>query len=408
MSTVVGINSLEELVALVRKLAMLIASNVYWDSIGHVTTELDFLLRARRQGLIPDGRQCLLALPREPFPVAYATHYSDLLVPVAVSTPIWQWAREIVRALPELAFNIGSSHFSVERPTDGSWHQPMMWRGQLEFVISQRAYRARIRRRFATYASTSDWHPFRCDLVPSPALARFLDALGDRPLAFLHLKQRISSAAARATDPSIYLPTLARIRDLGWQPVLVGRESMPDAFRTFGVADYAGSGIANPSDDLALFSRGRVAITAGSGVSDCFGMIDIPLLFADSWHLDFLCSARRSIAVPMTMRECSSGRPLTMLEQIALHQAMPDGVFYSFPHDTHVPEPIDPHHVQAAFEELLTLGPPGSEPPPPNELQRRFSQLDPESAFAAGRARVGAAWAAAFESRFGDVRRGTG
>jgi putative glycosyltransferase (TIGR04372 family) len=404
MTERVDINSLADLLSLIREQRMLVASNVYWGSIGHMTTELDFLLRARRYGLVPSGRQCLLALPSQPFPKAFARHYPDLLPPFALSNRIWSWAREIVQALPELAFNIGNSHLSVERPVGDAGHRPIVWQGRIEFMLSQKAYRARARRSFAMRSASADWLPLRRELSPSPGLARFLDALGSRPLALVHIKQGAINASAQATEPEVYLPALARIRDLGWQPVLVGREAMPESFRPFGVADYAGADFASPADDLALFSRSRVAVTGGSGIADVMAAFDLPLVFVDSWHIDFLCAARRSVAIPRTMRERASGRPLTMLEQIAVHRAMPDGAFYSFPHESHVPEPIDPRHVGDAFEEALALGPPGTEPPPPNALQRRFTQLDPESVFAAGRARVGATWAADFEPRFGGGR----
>lgn len=398
----VGIQSLEALFKLVMEHDLILASNVFYGSIGHLSLELDFLLRARRQGLVPGGRSCLLTLPEEPFSRAFADHFQDLLSPFGVSTRVWLWAREIVRVLPERAFNIGVSHLSTDRPVDDPGHRALIWHDRLEYLISQRAYRARVRRIFALRTATADWYPFRRELKPSPALARFLDAFGARPLAFVHVKQEVVNASVGVTDPATYLPALARIRDLGWQPVFVGREVMPEEFRAFGVADYAGSGIATQADDLALFSRGRVAITAGSGIANAFDNIDLPLVCTNHWHIDVLCCGRRCIAVPTTMRERASGRPLTMLEQIAVHQGVPDGVFYKFPEHTHVAEPASAEHIGAAFEEALRLGAPGTEPPPPSELQRRFSLLEPESPFAAGLARVGSAWAADYESRFGD------
>jgi putative glycosyltransferase (TIGR04372 family) len=399
---VVSIQSLDALVNLVKEHNLMLASNVYYGSIGHLSLELDFLLRARRQGLVPGGRSCLLILREDPISRAFAGHFADLFPPFGVSERVWEWSREIIRALPELAFNIGVSHFSVERPVDDPGHHAGVWQDRLEYIVSQRAFRARGRRLVALRSATADWYPFRRVLSPSTELARFLDRFGDRPLAFVHVKQSVINATALPSDPATYLPTLAHIRDLGWQPVFVGRETMPHAFRTYGVADYAGSGFASPADDLALFSRGRVAITAASGIAHAFENLDLPLVYTNTWHIDLLCSGRRAVAVPTTMRERSTGRPLTVLEQIAVHHSMPDGHFYSFPHHSHVPEPASPEHVRAAFEEALALGDPGTEPPPPSLLQRRFSRLDPESACAAGLARVASAWAADFEPRFGD------
>jgi putative glycosyltransferase (TIGR04372 family) len=402
--THVPIGSLEALLKLVMEQNLALASNVYWGSIGHMALEMDFLVRARRQGLIPGGRSCLVTLPEDPFSKAFAFHYPDLLAPYAVSNRVWGWAREIIRALPELSFNIGGSHLAVDRPVADPGHRPIMWQGRLEFMLSHRGFRERGKRNFALRSATSDWYPFRRTLDPSPSLRRFLGGLGDRPLVLVHVKQMRINATAGPTDPACYLHMLAHVRDLGWQPVLVGREAMPDAFRAYGVADYAGSGLATQADDLALISRAQAAITAGSGIAHAFEIMDVPLVYTNSWHIDLQCSARRCIVVPTTMRERSTGRPLTIREHIAVHHSMPDGVFYVFPHETHIAEPPSAEHIRAAFEEVLTLGPPGTEPPPPNALQQRFSRIYPDSAFAAGRARVGAAWAQAFESRFGDAR----
>jgi putative glycosyltransferase (TIGR04372 family) len=401
-SAPVPIGSLEALLKLVVEHNLCLASNVYYGSIGHMALEMDFLARARRQGATPGGRSCLVTLPEEPFSKAFAFHYPDLLAPYAVSNRVWGWAREIIRALPELSFNIGVSHMAVDRPVADPGHRPIMWQGRLEFMLSHRGFRERTKRNYVLRSATSDWYPFRRTLDPSPSLRRFLEGLGDRPLVLLHLKQTRINASAGPTDPAGYLPTLAHVRDLGWQPVLVGREAMPDAFRAYGVADYAGSGLATQADDLALISRARAAITGGSGIAHAFEIMDLPLVYTNSWHIDLQCSARRSIVVPTTMRERSTGRPLTIREHIAVHHAMPDGAFYGFPHGAYIAEPPSAEHIRAAFEEVLTLGPPGTEPPPPNALQQRFSRIDPDSAFAAGKARVAAAWAEAFESRFGD------
>jgi putative glycosyltransferase (TIGR04372 family) len=405
MNTPVPISSLEAFLKLVWKNNFMLATNVFYGSTGHMALELDFLLRARRQGLVRDGRELLLVLPDEPFSKAYAKHYPDLLPPFALSTQLWFWAREAVRAMPELGFNIGMSHLSVERPAGELAPRPHFKHGQLDFLISQQAFRARGRRNYALRSATADWYPFRKVLTPSPALARFLDALGDRPLALVHIKQMSVNASAQATDPATYLPALGRICDLGWQPVFAGREVMPDEFRAFGVADYAGSGIASEADDLALFSRGRIAITAGSGIAHAFEIMDVPVVYTNSWHIDMLCSSRRCVVVPTTMRERQTGRPLTALEQIAVHKAMPDRILYEFPHQTHIPEQAAAEHVREAFEEALRLGHPGTEPPPASALQERFKRLDAESPFAAGLARVGSAWVESFEHRLGDLER---
>jgi len=381
---------------------LLLASNLLHGSIGHASLELDFLLRARRTGLVPGGRTCLLVMPEEPFAQAFAEHFSDLLRPFIVSTQVWLWAREIVCALPEFAFDIGASHISTFRPLGDPDHRWIIWSDRLQFMTSTALTLAKITRHAALRAATSDWYPFRRELKPSTELARFLDAVGDRPLAFVHIKDATVNASPEPTDPRTYFPTLAHICDLGWQPVFVGRETMPDGFRAFGVADYAGSGIASISNDLVLFSRGRVALTGGSGIAHAFEIIDLPLVYTNGWHIYMQCSARRCVVVPATMRARARGRHVSILEQIRMIKNFPTGAFFVFPHQDFVPEQATAEHIHSAFEEALTLGGPGIEPPEPSSLQERFKRLDPGSAFAAGKARVGSMWATDFESRFGD------
>jgi hypothetical protein len=70
----------------------------------------------------------------------------------------------------------------------------------------------------------------------------------------VQVKDQAINSTAAPTEPASYLPTLGAICDLGWRPVFVGRERMPDSFAAFGALNWANSPIATPTDDLALFS----------------------------------------------------------------------------------------------------------------------------------------------------------
>jgi len=394
----VYINSLGAMLEMVEANDLMIATNLQDRSIGHIALELDFLLRARRENLISGGRLCVPFMTENPFIVAFAQHYGDLLAPFSVSTPLWHWGREIVRAAPERAFNVGVSHFSVERPEEpGS--RLVLFEQWLEHRLTQAATRARTRRLIDLQMRTSEWRPFKRRLTPSPALARFLEPLrGDR-IALIQIKDQAVNSTAAPTDSATYLPTLGMIRDLGWRPVFIGRERMPESFRPFGIANWSECGFATPADDLALFSVASAALTAGSGVAHILELMDLPLVYANSWVLNMQAAARRCVYVPSTLRDAATGRSLTLTEQISVNLSLPDDRLFSLPPGRFLVEAAGGDHIRSAFEEALSFT--DQDQPPLSPAQRRIRDLLPDSVTAIAQSRPGAAWSETFAERAG-------
>jgi hypothetical protein len=398
MTETIRIDSLGAMLAFVENNDLLIATNLLDRSIGHIAVELDYLLRARRENLIPGGRVCVPFMTENAFSLAFAQHYGELLAPFSVSTQLWQWAREIVRADPKRAFDVGSSHFSVEQPeTPGS--KLVVFEHWLEHRLTQAAARARLHRLIDLQMRTADWRPFKRLLTPSPALDRFLEPLRGNRIALVHVKEQAVNSTAAPTDPETYLPTLAAIRDLGWRPVFIGRERMPAVFRPFGVTNWSECGFATPTDDLALFSVASAALIASSGVAHILELMDLPLVYANSWVINFQAAARRCVYVPATLRDLATGRPLTLTEQIQMNLTQPDEHFFTLATGRHQVEAASGAHIRAAFEETLSFA--DREPPPLTSAQLRIRNLLPGSVTAIAQSRPGAAWSEAFLERAG-------
>lgn len=368
--------------ALLRRHWMFLANLV--PGMGHNTVELDYFLRRKAVGQLPEDRR--FALIRAPNAVHRDT--LDLYGPHFDWASKSRWLYSLLLPLtvrfPELRLDCGLSRLKWHLRPDGSFDWPP--RGQtFLYQVSKAENRSAWAGYYRLRAETENLTPLAEGIGVDPELLAFLGGRTEK-LALFHMKLGIINATAAPTEPRNYLQAIRWLTEQGYQVVHVGREPMPDVYKDLGVWNYAEHPVASYRRDLQLFSIADLAVTAGSGISQIPDCMDRPLVYLDSWHLGMPMASRKCVMVPALVRDRATGRLLSFAEQFDLYLSMEDRGDEVFPLARYEGRNASPDEVMAAVKEALELS---IDPTRPlTDRQHAYRSLDSGGLLGISRSRI--------------------
>ncbi|HEV2263947.1 MAG TPA: TIGR04372 family glycosyltransferase [Stellaceae bacterium] len=349
---------------------------------GHNTVEIDYFLRRLYSGeLDRRARYIFLRLPTN-FHIDTVALYRRHFWAASSNRFVRNLIAPVIAAHPEVRLDCGLSRLKWHLRDDLSFSRPP--RGQsFLYQVSKEENRQAWLNYYRLRARTGSLTPLSDGLTPDLDLRAFLGST--ERLALFHVKFHVANATAAPTDPSAYLEAMKFLKSEGYRVVHVGREPMPEVFKSLGVINYAESPVASYRHDLQLFAIADLAVTAGSGIAllpDCMG---VPFVYLDSWHLGMPMASEHCVMVPALAIRKSDGRPLSFREQMDLYFEMADKGDEIFPSDIYAPRNATADEVLAAVRETLKLR---DEAAALTEAQERFRALDRSGLMSLSRARV--------------------
>jgi len=353
--------------------------------MGHNTSELDSYLRQREIGAI--GKDERIVLFRDPNRIhrdsvgLYRSHFWW----APTSRFLYCALLPMVMRFRDLTIDGGMSRLKWQLREDLSYSPPVAGQTYL-YQVSKEAGLENWKSYFALRARTPDLRPLADGVGLDSDLLQFLGGSVGK-LALFHIKSSLSNATGAPTAAADYLPVMTYLREQGYRSVFVGREKMPEEFAAFGVLNYAESPVASYRHDVQLFKAAAVAVTGGSGIAYLPDCLNIPYVYANSWHIGMPMCSRYCVIVPSLAQERSTGRILGLREQADLYWSMPDDGHESFPQERYLAVNATAKEICEAVKEALILK---EAMPPQNALQQAYLKVDDRGLLSVTKARVGA------------------
>ena len=118
----------------------------------------------------------------------------------------------------------------------------------------------------------------------------------------IHLKEAANNACALKTNPSSYIEVIKYLKKKGYKIVFIGREKMPKIFEKYSVINYANSKLANVKNDLLITYMSSFNICFASGIFSIANILNKPILYLGSWHLNIQTKNSNCIYFPAVLK----------------------------------------------------------------------------------------------------------
>ena len=133
--------------------------------------------------------------------------------------------------------------------------------------------------------------------------------------AVIHIKEFEGNACAKRTSPDTYLDTIHFLNSLGLKVVFGGRERMPEIFKKLNVVNFANSNFSKDyEDDLNLIANSCFVLSFASGYMFIPDVLNIPGVSVGSWNLADTIFSRNIVVLP-TILNYQNGEKLTFKNQ---------------------------------------------------------------------------------------------
>lgn len=304
------------------------------DGVGHWIQELDYFARKLHVGVIDRNKHYILI--RRPNSNRIVDGclkiYSGLFSFSSCDLGLYLTLLPISAYCPQLVVDVGQSRMKWQIPDNPSLIGRGYAPGDPQAYIYQ-STKDHCYRDFADYYRLRDlsrsYIPLRIDSRD------FVSAIGldpNRPIACIHIKTgMVVNATAAVVDPVTYIPAIEHLKSNNFQILFIGRERMPDIFAQLGVLNYAQSQFANFENDIRLINASSFCLIAGSGLFILPDCIDVPLLYVNFWHVNRLPFSRSTVFIPTRVIEKTTSRLITLREQAALYEFLPEDGGEYFP-----------------------------------------------------------------------------
>lgn len=346
---------------------------------GHITAEIDYFFQMRQSQHITSKKNYIWIAKSNTFTRVIPKLYKSQFHKIFINDFLYLLILPILMAFENLIIDCSLSHEKFQ-------------------IMNYRKYSPRYRflKTLSLNECLLNWinfykfkeenmnfFPLKRGNFQNQAILKFLGE-HRKKLALIHIKDSIANATGKVTDPNTYLPTLAHLFSLGYQLIFVGREKMPENFKTYKVLNYAESKIASFAHDLALFNLAELAIVGGSGISllpECF---DLPFLFLNSWHTITTPFSRKCVMVP-SLLQSPGGQLVNFSQQMQLeyesYQFNPSDRSYKAPqldplrinNENYSIINVSADQILEASKELLSLM---KRSTPLSELQLKYRTLE--------------------------------
>lgn len=338
---------------------------------GHIIAEPDNFFRMRHLGEIDPGKRYVWLMSPSDRATTCVHLYRHKFWWASSSRLVYSLSLPITMAHKDIILDAGLSRMKWQLTNDKRYYRLRPKETYLYSITTSDA-EGRWVEYYKRRLKTPDYFPMSEAELECGDLTRFLKRNTEN-LALIHVRLAVANATAKPTEPETYLDTLEYLADLGYQLVFIGREKMPDAFRSTGIFNYAESPVASFRNDIVLFSIAQLAITAGSGIAAMAEAFQkLPYLYLNSWHISGPFTSRYCVCVP-TLAQTKQGKFLSFREQIELFNSLPEKQGTQFPVGRYMARNGTSDEILAAARELISLKEHYVEPSP---LQQRFSRLD--------------------------------
>ena len=273
-----------------------IYSNIISSSYGHITAEIDFILRARSES---KAKINILIWPTE-----NAKILSNLLPKnkILLSDNFFKFIY--------FSFLIGKKYYrevsaslSIINYSKTPFH-----------LVGYSDYESHNYEKFKYI-----WHHF---LLISEnnnlkGLAFFLNKKLKNPFSYkyavLQIKDVLVNASATVTDVNSYLLAIRYLQSIGLKVLFGGSEQIPTIFEKYDVIDYKKYFKQNYSNELVLINNAEVVITSGSGYAYLASALNKKLLYCNQWSIRIPQPGENTLQVPCRIKK--KNKLLSLTEQ---------------------------------------------------------------------------------------------
>lgn len=294
----------------------LIAGSIcFFSAPGHVLPETDYLLRQIRLNQGIARRRPVVFLNPTPLSSFVAELLRKLSITVVLDENAFHFAREIQLFYPQMVVETGISHFRIAMPMEQRRKIATSSTAHLAWALTCDGLSQQWCDIFKAWRRTEGYFPLREALDQIPGDPQFINQLKRKRYVVLQRKSQIVNGTVRILDDAFFEPTLAFLKDSGYDIVLAGREPMLDVYKKYGVFDYPGSPFVNPKNDFYLFRNADFGIISPSGAGYFCDTLGIPHCQYAPWTLQPNPSPR-TIMVPTRLRERDTGNLLSFSQQV--------------------------------------------------------------------------------------------
>ena len=346
--------------------------------VGHIVSDADHFLRLKKTGAIDPNLRYVLIFRNSALAAGFYEIYRHHFFYCTSSTFLYLLTFPLWNVRPEIQIDCGLSRLKnrLIGPNDVTLFPPFQQR-----ISKIDGYRNWINY-YRLRAENRDYLPMRSGNFSGSDLEALFS--NDDRIALIQIKTRSMNATALPTDTETYLPALEFLMKLGIRLVKIGYEAMPDSFSSLGMIDYGLTPQARFSNDLRLVRRASIVLaTSGVGWMPC--VMDVPLVYANYWHIFNPPYSKQCIMVPTLVRRRSDDQILSFSDQFDLYIKKDEYGPELFPIDSYEPINASSDEILFAVKECLALA--------ENEMpltihQRKYKMLDPEGWLAYAESRI--------------------
>jgi putative glycosyltransferase (TIGR04372 family) len=254
------------------------------DSIGHLTTELESLLRFSEEN---EQFKILYIYPKNKILKEISYLFTHTKIEIKLNGFLHLWYQIIAISNPEISISVSESSLNYVRGRTG--------------LSTAEVFLGRIASRVRNNAKNPENTPFNKIIKSGMVENKIFNRLIKRKYVVVQCKNEVVNATIETLDPSKLIKALTYLKKLGYDIVLAGREKMPKIFTQIGVIDYANSIYTNVVNDYYVVFNAEFVISSASGFNNIAEVLDKPLLVYNTWHHVFLGS-RKTLVLPRIIK----------------------------------------------------------------------------------------------------------
>lgn len=131
--------------------------------------------------------------------------------------------------------------------------------------------------------------------------------------AVVQIKQNVVNATAVITDNNSYISSIKYLQNKGLKVVFAGSEIIPSVFNNLGVIDYKEIYPQNYNNELKLVNNAEVLITSASGYAYLASVLNKKLLYCNQWSIKIPQPGENTLQVPCRIK--IGNKKLSLSEQ---------------------------------------------------------------------------------------------
>jgi putative glycosyltransferase (TIGR04372 family) len=254
------------------------------DSIGHLTVELESLLRLSEEN---EQLKILYIYPKNKILKEISCLFAHTKIEIKSNGFLHLWYHIMAISNPEISISVSESSLNYVRGRNG--------------LTTAEVFLGRIASRVKNNVKNPENTPFNKIIKSGVVDNKIFGRLVKKKYVVVQYKNEAVNATIEPLDSSKLIKALTYLKKLGYDIVLAGREKMPKAFAEIGVIDYANSIYANVVNDYYIVFNAEFIISSASGFNNIAEALDKPLLVYNTWHHVFMGS-RKTLVLPRIIK----------------------------------------------------------------------------------------------------------